>query len=284
MDGGLSKLTEVSINLGRRVAYVQGGGGNTSLKTTDSKMFIKASGTFLADLKDAAGFLPVDWRMLRSQLNDCISEQDYSALLAASVMVSNNSARPSIETGFHAILDKCVLHSHSIWANLLSCTVEGENLVYSLFPQAIWVPYVTPGLALTKKISKKTGVNKKQIIFLQNHGIIISAPDPESAWAMHESVTRSIRNAYPAITDFDETQNFTSSITTDGLLFPDQAIYHSKPELSKTRAGYETAQACSFLLKSVAKVGLTLCYIEDSERDVLLNMESEKFRQKLVGE
>ena len=60
MNKDLSKFISVSNTLGKHVEYVQGGGGNTSLKTGEREMFIKASGMFLSDIEDETGFLSVD--------------------------------------------------------------------------------------------------------------------------------------------------------------------------------------------------------------------------------
>lgn len=283
MNSYMDKLVHLSNVIGSQVAYVQGGGGNTSLKTSDTLMYIKASGKFLADIEDETGFLPVDWTMLSDQVGVCESEADYGALLAASTLVEGSTQRPSIETGFHAILDRCTLHSHSVWVNLLACAQDGEVLVRRLFPAAIWVPYATPGLALTKAISERLEGAKNGTIFLQNHGIIVSGPDTDTAHAMHRAITDTIRAAYPALVDFDEAADDVDETEIGGLLFPDQAIYHADPVLADSRAGRETMRACAFLIDRMNYADLTVQYIDDAERDVLLNMESEKFRQKLVA-
>ena len=280
---GIDNLIRVSKQLGSYVAYIQGGGGNTSLKTCDTQMYIKASGGFLADTKDETGFLPVNWKMLRDEVCKCENEADYAELLTASKLVKGTSQRPSIETGFHAILDKCTLHSHSVWANLLNCAEDGEALVSMLFPDAIWIPYATPGLALTKSIIKRLDGKVNVTIFLQNHGIVVSGPDADRAHAMHCYITDTIRAAYPTLMDFDEINCDQDEFKIDGLLFPDQAIYHSNPVLADSRAGRETMRACNFLIYRMRHANLNVKYIDDSERDVLLNMESEKFRQKLVS-
>ena len=283
MSSDIEKLVHISNAVGCQVAYVQGGGGNTSLKTSDTQMFIKASGKFLADIKDETGFLPVDWTILCNQIDACESEADYGALLAASTLIKGSTQRPSIETGFHAILDRCTLHSHSVWANLLACAHDGKELVRRLFPTAIWVPYATPGLDLTKAIFERLDGAKQVTIFLQNHGIVVSGPDTETAHGMHHAVTETIRNAYPSLMNFDETTNDVGEVKIGGLLFPDQAIYHSDPVLADSRAGRETMRACAFLIDRMNHADLKVQYIKDTERDVLLNMESEKFRQKLVS-
>ena len=61
MDKSLSELIRISKAVGEDRSLVQGGGGNTSVKTSDGKyMFIKASGTALKDMNSRRG-----WRRMR---------------------------------------------------------------------------------------------------------------------------------------------------------------------------------------------------------------------------
>ncbi len=282
MIENISNLITMSNALGKQIAYVQGGGGNTSLKMSHTEMFIKSSGKFLADIEDETGFLSVDWQLLKSKIQACVSEQDYYTLLTESQHVEDKTRRPSIETGFHAILNKCTIHTHSVWANLLTCSVEGKRLVRDIFPSAIWVSYATPGLALTQAILKKLDNRQDVTIFLQNHGIVVSGPSLRMAYEMHEGITATIRKAYPNIGEFGGMDKSIENLSVNGLLFPDQAIYHSSPELANSRAGRETMLAYLFIMKGIKKAGLTPCFIDDAESRLLLNMESEKFRQRLV--
>ena len=80
MNKDLSKFISVSNTLGKHVEYVQGGGGNTSLKTGEREMFIKASGMFLSDIEDETGFLSVDWQLLKLNIETCLNDKDYSKL------------------------------------------------------------------------------------------------------------------------------------------------------------------------------------------------------------
>ena len=61
MDKALSDLIRISNATGKNPTLVQGGGGNTSVKTDDGKyMYIKASGTALKNMNEQCG-----WRRLR---------------------------------------------------------------------------------------------------------------------------------------------------------------------------------------------------------------------------
>ena len=99
MNHKLDQLNKISRAVGGQVAYVQGGGGNTSLKTNDTVMFIKASGRFLADIDIETGFLPVDWRRLNDEIDLCETNVDYDQLLTECTLSNNVGIRPSIETG-----------------------------------------------------------------------------------------------------------------------------------------------------------------------------------------
>ena len=61
MDKALSDLIKISGTTGSNPSLVLGGGGNTSVKTSDGKyMYIKASGTALKDMDKLKG-----WRRLK---------------------------------------------------------------------------------------------------------------------------------------------------------------------------------------------------------------------------
>lgn len=283
MAADLQHLVSVSRRLGAEVGYIQGGGGNTSVKTDLNTMYIKASGQTLAGISAETGFLPLDWQRVRKSLSDCVTEEDYSRLLAEASLGTDASIRPSIETGFHALLGRCVLHSHSVWVNLLTCSHEGKDIAASLFPTAIWIPYFTPGLHLTKALQAAMGHEKPNVVFLQNHGLIVSADDEEQAFALHESINKTIRHHFKEELRFPVEKTAIPEGSTDGLLFPDQAVYHCNSVLAESQAGRETMQACDFISYNIQHLGLTINFIDEAEKNTLINLESEKYRQKVAG-
>ena len=140
-------MIEISQYAGNRADYTQGGGGNTSVKNFDNgTMLIKASGYRLVDINENTAFVAVDKNKIESYYNsvDLSVEKDYEK---ESAEVSKNSVveisgmatlRPSVEVGFHAILKKYVIHTHSVYANLLTCSQEGEALAEKLFANKDW--------------------------------------------------------------------------------------------------------------------------------------------------
>lgn len=275
-------LAAVSRAIGRDAAYVQGGGGNTSLKTGTATMHIKASGIGLASVTAQDGFVALDWRALRQGLDACQTEADYTRVLLAARLDPAATRRPSIETGLHALLGTCVLHSHSAWANLITCAQGGQEVARRVLPEALWVPYATPGLPLTRRIGELLRRHPDpSLLLLENHGLVVVGADVDSAAALHETVNARLRThfgleatAYPGA-EADE-------IAEDRLLFPDQAVYLTDPALARSVAAAETRQAVRFLLATMPRLGLSPRFLGDGEFAELVGLDAEKYRRKVA--
>jgi len=197
----LSKLIKISNTVGKDSSLVQGGGGNTSVKTDNGKyMYIKASGTPLKDMNRRAGWRKLQLEAVLSIIRDkSVSQLDIPAreaevvnrlLLACRDKTTGNS-RPSVEAHLHAFLGKCVIHLHPSAVIAYLNAKTGKARLLKLFkdqkPPALWIPYAAPGFSLAKKISKliieyqKRFGKKASILFLEKHGLIVSANNPDSA-------------------------------------------------------------------------------------------------------
>jgi len=201
MDKALLDLIRISNVTGVDPALVQGGGGNTSVKTDDGKyMFIKASGTALKDMSHSAG-----WRRLRlDKVREIITDkrlekiptdareaQVVNQLCLACEDEITGSARPSVEAHLHAFLDKCVIHLHPVAVLSFACAKNGEMEIARLFKDLklppLWVPFSNPGLTLAKLVAKLVSDyqsrfgQKPAIMFLQKHGLFISAQNSDKA-------------------------------------------------------------------------------------------------------
>ena len=142
MQKAIKDLIEISQYAGDRADYTQGGGGNTSVKVDNSNaMLIKASGYRLVDINENTAFVAVDKNKIKDYYEsvDLKVEKDYEK---ESAEVSKTSVieipglvtlRPSVEVGFHAILKKYVIHTHSVYGNVITCSQEGESLAEKLF-------------------------------------------------------------------------------------------------------------------------------------------------------
>ena len=107
-------LRRYSARLGRDASVVQGPGGNTSLKR-DGVLWVKASGTWLAQAETRDIFVPVALEPMLAALRDSAPEaaEDVQPFVVAAL--DPNRLRPSIETTMHAALPRrVVVHVHCV--------------------------------------------------------------------------------------------------------------------------------------------------------------------------
>jgi len=228
MNKALADLIKISNATGKDSTLVQGGGGNTSVKTADGKyMFIKASGTALKDMNSRRG-----WRRLRlervlSIINDksiaklSVNKREIEVvnrLLDACDDKVATGARPSVESHLHAFLDKCIIHLHPIAVAAYVNSKNGRKEFERLFKQIenqkskiknslppLWVPYADPGFMLAKKIANLVTAYQKQsgrkpaILFLEKHGLFISTGTAAKALQLVREVIRLCKSKLPAV-------------------------------------------------------------------------------------
>jgi NAD(P)-dependent dehydrogenase (short-subunit alcohol dehydrogenase family)/rhamnose utilization protein RhaD (predicted bifunctional aldolase and dehydrogenase) len=197
----LAQLIAISRTVGANPDYVQAGGGNTSVKSEDGRtMAIKASGTPLTAMSENAGWVEVDTaRVLsifaRKDLASLETNARESGVLQhLSSAVIGGSGRPSVETALHAMLGRVVIHTHPVAANALNCG-PGLKALEEITPPGellpLWVPYTDPGWRLATTIKSAAEAYEKhhhrppQVIFMENHGLLVSAPEAQACVALH---------------------------------------------------------------------------------------------------
>ncbi len=266
MKNTIKDLIDISQYAGSRADYTQGGGGNTSVKNFDNGlMVIKASGYRLVDINETTAFVAVDKNKIENYYNsvDLTVEKDYekeSAEVSKTSVVELegiNTLRPSVEVGFHAILKKYVIHTHSVYANLLTCSQEGEELAEKLFKDKdfgfIFLPYINPGfeltLAMKKKIDEYVAKTDKypEVIFMKNHGLVVTGDCIDRVKAVNTDVNETIRNYFgladdfrkvtlvetqtgfksetKIVTDFVKNNTLNKAVLDETPLYPDQLVY-----------------------------------------------------------
>jgi len=208
IDLALTELIRISHAVGKDPLLVQGGGGNTSVKTADGRhMYIKASGTALKDMTDRAG-----WRRMRIDavlgilkdpalpgLDVNIREAEVvHRLMLCCEDDAAPAARPSVEAHLHALLDACVIHLHPVAVGAYVNTRKGGSLVAGLFASEkfppLWVPYADPGFTLGRTMFKRVAEYEKRhgrkprIIFHEKHGLIVASPNPDGALKLVKEV------------------------------------------------------------------------------------------------
>jgi rhamnose utilization protein RhaD (predicted bifunctional aldolase and dehydrogenase) len=327
-------MQSISAYAGARKDYVQGGGGNTSVKFDDRLMAIKASGYTLAEITEHSGYVTVDYRKIRQYYStvDPKIPKDYekesAALNMDSIVLLENmeSKRPSVEVGFHSFLKKCVIHTHSVYANVLCCSEEGRQVAQYILQDMphVFIPYINPGFELT--LAVKQAINafeahngmQPDLIFMENHGLIIHGEYDEKAIALHEQANERIRAHY-GLENYPEpeivkTQSGYSSGTgylkqamathrideaylNSLRLYPDQLVYlggkmgitihisggiqynTNEKEASTIE---ETLLGVVYVIDAIKKAGLTLKQMDEKGADFINNWESEKYRSGLI--
>ncbi|MBR1560592.1 MAG: tRNA (guanosine(46)-N7)-methyltransferase TrmB [Clostridia bacterium] len=263
----LENFTKVSTAVGERADYVQGGGGNTSAKLAGGMMAIKASGYCLKDIRPDKAYAVLNYDALRkfyygsdpADFDDVEKAGSDQAKANTQVIEGLQQLRPSVEAGFHSILDTYVAHSHSVYANLCTCSKELAAIAAKALEGADytwgWVPYVDPGARLTfsirdelKRVEAETG-RRPAAIFMQNHGLIAHADDPDECVRIHTDVNDRIARAFglengcfpkvevkdlgdglceavcPYLTDALKSGEFTEKFMLEAPLYPDQLVF-----------------------------------------------------------
>ncbi len=210
----LSEFARVSQSVGARADYVQGGGGNTSVKLADGLMAIKASGYCLKDITPDKAYAVLNYAALRafyneSETSDFADVEKAGSTKAKEVTMTIEglaALRPSVEAGFHSLLDTYVAHSHSVYANLAACSKECLSIVSAALKDADYswgfVPYTDPGARLTfsirdelARVEKETG-KRPAVIFMENHGLIAHHNNPDECLRIHTDVNARIAAAF----------------------------------------------------------------------------------------
>ena len=178
---------ELSRRVGAEPLLVQGPGGNTSIKY-GRKMWIKASGTELADALEKNIFVEVDCDLAIAEI-DGVGDGSCRAALVDQF----STLRPSIETAFHALLPfRFVVHVHSIATICHAASGEGGELLAAKLAGLDWalVPYQRPGVPLTRAIGEVMGSPAAKVYVLKNHGLIVCGESVEEADSLLQEVER----------------------------------------------------------------------------------------------
>lgn len=198
----MNSFIRMSKYAGMREDLVQAGGGNSSYKVSSTEMYIKASGFQLADITEEDGYAVVNPQVIQEAFLNCtdleeMTEEKSKAILQCSFI---RGRRPSIETFLHAISGKYTLHTHPIAVNVMTCRKGGMEILETMFPNALVVPYATPGVELAKsyfEAYKKKAENAGQIfdvVFLQNHGLVVCAENAQEVIDKTEYIVKQLEN------------------------------------------------------------------------------------------
>jgi rhamnose utilization protein RhaD (predicted bifunctional aldolase and dehydrogenase) len=198
-------LEIISKYAGNRFDLVQAGGGNSSVKNSNTcEMLIKASGIALSEVTEINGYVSVDYQLIRKVLGGGgfvglnKKQREAVAEKAMSSAKISETGKPSIETFLHALLDTYTLHTHPVSVNILTSRENWAKELIAIWPEAICVPYHTPGIDLALALAAEIKIyvadygTRPKVIFLQNHGLIVSCADKQEVMDLTDRVTLAI--------------------------------------------------------------------------------------------
>ena len=156
--------------------------------------------------------------------------------------------RPSVEAGFHSLLGRFVIHSHSVYADLACCAVEMKQILVDALAGVDYswglVPYIDPGARLSfairdelTRVERETG-KMPAVLFMQNHGLIVHEETAEKCLALHSAVNARLAAYFGISADTFMTMNLEEYITSrlkarlyagsffkEMPLYPDQMVF-----------------------------------------------------------
>lgn len=283
---------------GCRPDLTQGGGGNVSVKIGAERMLVKASGSQLKDLTPRSGWALVNYGNIKRRIAAGPGgDNEFSEYICAQALpvLGVRAAAPSIETGFHALLNTVVIHTHSVYANILNMSAEGPALGRRLFPDAEFIPYRAPGPQLCTAINDRARASGPQVFFLANHGLLAAHAGVEGALELNERVNGTIQRGlklppYPAVLPSEglsahnaaRLAHYGKAFMLENVLSPDQALYVGAPELDgkASPAVNEVLAALFYILDCMAGLKMTPRFLTKSEVAYFDTMKSGRYSRK----
>jgi rhamnose utilization protein RhaD (predicted bifunctional aldolase and dehydrogenase) len=226
MNNKMSELEKLSRYAGERFDLIQASGGNTSVKYDNGrKMAIKSSGVTLSEVTANTGYCIVKNKSIITGIATVSDqktlkpkEREKIATTILTQAIIGGGGRPSIETFLHSLLPNYVLHTHPVLVNAITCQKSWKKIVTVLFPQALQVSYRTPGIELAIVLSEaldsyySSEGKLPNIIFLQNHGLIISGDNVQEVIKTNEMVIQKIAKYFRVDTQEYEHCNALSEL------------------------------------------------------------------------
>lgn len=318
----LAELAHLSARIGSDPMLIQAAGGNTSLKDGDV-MWIKASGTLLAEAEARDIFVACDLPAMRISLENSEARADQPMEFA----LVQDGLRPSIETSLHAVFpQRIVLHAHCVHTLVHAIQTDPVAAIGQKLAGFNWgvTPYTKPGANLARQVR---GLVQKgcDVIVLGNHGVIVAADTVSAAGDLLHGVSEALRMearplraaqlgdlpegwmAGPAALSEVACDPALLAMATGGSLYPDHVIFcgvgamacdapplgDSPPFVlipGKGAAMRADASAGAWALAQCLGDVLTrvppraaLNYLSMAENGELLDWDAEKYRQALNG-
>lgn len=318
----LTDLARLSARIGADPMLIQAAGGNTSIKDADV-MWIKASGTLLADADRRDIFVACDLPAMRASLAAGEERADQPMQFA----FAQDGLRPSIETSLHAVFpQRVVLHAHCIHTLVHAIQADPVAAIGAKLDGFNWgiVPYVKPGANLARHVREVVD-RGCDVIVLGNHGVIVAANTVSAADQLLHKVFDALEmdaaplqasdlgdlpegwRAGPASLSHVACTPALLAIATSGSLYPDHVIFcgvgamacdtppkgDSPPFVLIPGKGAvmrdDATPGAWALAQCLGDVlmrlpeGAAVTYLTLEQNGELLDWDAEKYRQKLNG-
>jgi ribulose-5-phosphate 4-epimerase/fuculose-1-phosphate aldolase len=214
MKEAIAQLVQASRACGGDLRYVQGGGGNVSVKAAAiDRLVVKASGGLLRDVSPTAGWVELGLsstiRLTREHLERLAAQPDFADEIADEAQSalgasprSPGTAQPSLETFMHVLFaQQAVVHTHP--AAVVALGACGAALQAQV-EQALGLPlhraaYGRPGLRLAAEVDRSVPRAARSegqaVVLLERHGLLCAAPEAEQAVRLHHDVVRRTEEA-----------------------------------------------------------------------------------------
>ena len=212
-------FSEMSRYIGERFDLVQAGGGNISFKSCEL-MFIKSSGARMSTINMLDGYSVVQ----NTHISTDISNDVYKPATAYTYM---KKQKPSIETYMHSFMKKYTVHIHPLQILNHLVLFDDDSFLQQHFPSALIIPYITPGYGLAQEIYKQ--YNNHSVIFLKNHGIIVTSDDHTSLLDTLNNIVRvcdtgNLYLNYKTVNTISSSMSYVYSEPFCSLLVQDDSI------------------------------------------------------------
>lgn len=272
--------------------WIQAQGGNISVKH-DGILYIKPSGFRFQDVLHAGCVALASCEVLTRALSYEPQSAAQGELHYAQALrqASLNGKKPSMESGFHAVLPHTyVIHLHALSALVVVYLLEqGSGPVRDLLEAHFGVRYtvcdfLNPGRDLSVLLGQQ---QDRAIFFLKNHGIVLASDDAGDILRQWENFEQAFFEKFPqyAYEDIgDEALLKTPAVLKryfpDAGVFWDKLLGYVSPEgflrasVLQDSNAYELWQALLFL----NKVCPQLAEIEESQFHAIAHLPTEKER------
>jgi len=183
-------LLELAARLGKNPLAIQGPGGNISLKR-DGVMWVKASGTWMAEATERPILIPVD---VAAVLKGLAAGDPACETCSAFVRrdLCDLPLRPSIETTLHAVMpQRVVVHVHCVETIAMACLSDAAERLAAPLSGLNWafVPYVRPGASLGRRMAEYL-VAGTNVVVLGKHGLVVAGDSVSEAEQLRIEVSR----------------------------------------------------------------------------------------------